>query len=239
MSSSSLIALSHQMALQNQLDIIANNIANSSTAGYQAEESMFSEFLAKATTGDKIAFVQDRGVLRNVESGPLNATQNPLDIGIKGEGYFVVETKEGARYTRNGAFRIDPDGQLVTVSGDPVLAEGDLPIVFAPGESEIQVSNDGTVSTENGPIGRLRLVTFANEQDMAKAGASLYETDQEPLEAPDSEFAQGMLEGSNVKAVVEMTNMIQVMRSYQGAAKLIESEDERQKRAIQTLTKSV
>ncbi len=73
----------------------------------------------------------------------------------------------------------------------------------------------------------------------ANVGASLFETDQEPLEAADSEFIQGMIEGSNVKAVVELTRMIGVMRSYQGAAKLIESEDERQKRAIQTLTKTV
>ncbi len=239
MSISSNIALSHQMALQNQMDIIANNIANSSTAGYQGQNSMFAAVLAEATTGDQVAFVQDQGVLRNVESGPLSSTRNPLDIAIKGEGYFVIETEEGPRYTRNGAFRIDADGQLVNVDGEPILAEGDLPIVFAPGETEIQVSRDGTVSTENGTIGRLRLVTFANEQDMSKIGATLYETDQEPLEAPDSEFVQGMLEGSNVQAVVELTRMIGVMRSYQGAAKLIESEDDRAKRAIQTLTKAV
>ena len=239
MSSSSNIALSHQMALQNQMDIIANNIANSSTAGFQGQNSMFAAVLAKATTGDEVAFVQDRGVLRNVESGPLSSTSNPLDIAIKGQGYFVVETEDGTRYTRNGAFRIDADGQLVNVSGDPVLAEGDLPIVFAPGEIDIHVSRDGSISTENGIIGRLRLVTFENEQDMSQAGANLYESEQEPIEAPDSEFIQGMLEGSNVKAVVELTRMIQVMRSYQGAAKLIESEDERSKRTIQTLTKSV
>ena len=239
MSSSANIALSHQMALQNQMDIIANNIANSSTAGYQGQNTMFAEALTKATTGDQVAFVQDVGVLRNTESGPLGATNNPLDVSIKGEGYFVIETEEGQRFTRNGSFRIDPDGQLVTVDGDPILAEGDLPIVFAPGETDIQVARDGTISTENGPIGRLRLVTFENQQDMSKTGANMYTTEQEPLEAPDSEFVQGMLEGSNVQAVVELTRMIQVMRSYQGAAKLIESEDERSKRAIQTLTKAV
>ena len=221
------------------MDIIANNIANSSTAGFQGESSMFAAVLTKATAGQSIAFVQDRGVLRNVESGPLNATRNPLDVGIKGEGYFVVETEAGQRYTRNGSFRIDADGQLVTVNGDPVLAEGDLPIVFAPGESDILITLDGTVSTENGAIGRLRLVTFANQQEMSKAGSNLFETDQEPLEVPDTELIQGMLEGSNVKAVVELTRMIEVMRSYEGAAKLIESEDQRQKRAIQTLTKSI
>ncbi|MHA1565332.1 MAG: flagellar basal-body rod protein FlgF [Alphaproteobacteria bacterium] len=239
MSTASHIAMSHQMALQNQMDIIANNIANSSTAGFQGQNSMFAAVLSKATTGDQVAFVEDRGVLRNIESGPLSSTSNPLDIAIKGEGYFVIETEEGPRYSRNGAFRVDADGQLVNVDGDPILSEDNLPIVFAPGETDIQVSRDGSVSTENGVISRLRLVTFANEQDMSKAGNNLYETEQEPLEAPDSEFVQGMLEGSNVKAVVELTRMIQVMRSYQGAAKLIESEDERNKRAIQTLTKAV
>ncbi len=243
MSSASHIALSHQQSLLNKMDIIANNIANASTPGHQGEQSMFVEFLTKAENGDPVAYVQDIAVLRDTSVGPIAPSGNPLDVAINGQGYFVVEKTgaddEGLFYTRNGSFRLDTDGQLVTNTGAVVMSEGDLPIVFAPGETQITISRDGTVSTENGTIGRLRIVTFDNEQDMQKAGDGLLTTEQDPLEAAAASVEQGMLEGSNVKAVVEMTEMIKVMRTYQGAAQLIESEDERQRRAIQTLTRTV
>lgn len=239
MSSAASITLSHQMALQNQMDVIANNIANSSTAGYQGSKTMFVEFLSKAVDGTPVAYVNDIAVLRDVSAGPLSQTSNPLDVAINGEGYFVVETEEGLFYTRNGSFRIDADGQLATNTGAAVMAEGDLPIVFAPDETQISISRDGTISTENGQIGRLQIVTFDNQQDMEKVGNTLLTTEQEPLQAVEASVEQGMLEGSNIKAVVEITEMIKVMRAYQGAAQLIQSEDERQRRALQTLTRPV
>ena len=239
MSSASYIALSHQQSLLNQMDIIANNIANSSTPGHQGEQSMFVEFLTKAENDVSVAYVQDIAVLRDTSVGPISQSGNPLDVAINGAGYFVVENENGLFYTRNGSFRLDPDGQLVNNNGAAVMSEGDLPIVFAPDETQITISRDGTVSTENGVIGRLRIVTFENEQDMEKVSDGLLTTEQDPLEAADATVEQGMLEGSNVQAVVQMTEMIKVMRTYQGAAQLIESEDERQRRAIQTLTRSV
>ena len=236
MSTASSITLSHQMALQNQMDVIANNIANSSTAGHQGDKTMFVEFLTKAADGTSVAYVNDIAVLRDVSAGPLSRTSNPLDVAINGEGYFMVETEDGLFYTRNGSFRIDADGQLVTNTGAAVMAEGELPIVFAPDETQITIAKNGTISTENGQIGRLRIVTFENQQDMKKVGNTMLTTEQEPLEAVEASVEQGMLEGSNVKAITEITEMIKVMRSYQGAAQLIQSEDERQRRALQTLT---
>lgn len=245
MSSASYVTLSHQMALQNQMDIIANNIANSSTTGHQGEHSMFVEFLTKAEDGTSVAYVNDIAVLRDTTAGPLTQTTNPLDVAINGEGYFVVEVvsdnddEAGFFYTRNGSFRIDATGQLVTNTGAAVMAEGDLPIVFAPDETNITISGDGTVSTENGAIGRLRIVDFENQQDMKKVGNTMLETDQEPIEATDATVEQGMLEGSNVKAVVEITRMIEVMRAFQASSQLVQSEDERERRAMQTLTRTV
>ncbi len=245
MSSASNVTLSHQMALQNQMDVIANNIANSSTAGHQGSTMMFEEYLTKIDDGTSVAYVSDVAMLRDTSAGPLGQTSNPLDVAINGEGYFVVEVasddpaEAGFFYTRNGSFRIDADGQLVTNTGAAVMSEGDLPIVFAPDETQITISRDGTVSTENGQIGRLSIVTFDNEQDMEKIGNTMLSTTQEPLPSTEATVEQGMLEGSNVKAVVEITEMIKVMRSFQAAAKLIESEDERERRAMQTLTRTV
>ncbi len=238
MSSTSTIALSHQLALRNQLDIIANNIANSSTAGFQGQRILFQEFLAKTETGDKIAYVQDIGTVRDTSAGPIEPTGNRLDVAIQGEGYFVVENDEGTFYTRNGSFRLDPDGQLTTRDGAAVLGEGDVPFVFAPGEKDIQISRNGVVSTENGVIGRLRIVSFENEQAMTAVGNGLLKTDQPVTEVPNSIFVQNAIETANTRPVIEITRMIEVLRSYQSASRVVQSEDDRVKRAIQSLTRN-
>ena len=157
---------------------------------------------------------------------------------IQGEGYFVVENDLGSFYTRNGSFRLDADGQLTTPDGAVVLGEGNVPFVFAPGETEVQISRTGAVSTENGLIGRLRIVSFEDQQKMAPAGNGLLQTDQQPIEVPDSVFVQNAIETANTRPVIEITRMIEVLRSYQGASRVVESEDERVKRAIQSLTRN-
>lgn len=238
MSNPATIALSRQMALQNQLDIIANNIANSSTAGFQGQRILFQEFLAETPTGEQISYVQDIGSVRDTSAGPIEPTGNPLDISINGEGYFAVENDAGIFYTRNGSFRLDAQGQLVTPDGSAVLGEGDVPFVFAPGETSISISRDGDVSTENGLIGRLQVVGFENEQAMTPVGNGLLKTSQPPLQVPDTGFVQGALETGNVRPVLEITRMIEVLRSYQGASRVVETEDERVKRAIQSLTRN-
>lgn len=234
------VALSYQLALTNQLDITANNIANVTTPGFQSSHPLFVEFLVSADdSGQQIAYVVDRGTVRNLNPGPINYTGNPLDVGIEGRGYFVVETDDGTFYTRNGAFQLDASGQLVTSAGATVLDDSNNPIVIAPGESQINISRDGTISTENGAIGRFRLVEFADEQAMTNLGNSLMDTDQDPLEASESSVVQGMLEGSNVIAVAEITRMIKLLRSYQAANQLILTEDEREQQAIDLLTRIV
>jgi flagellar basal-body rod protein FlgF len=233
------ISLSYQLVLQNQLDITANNIANASTPGFQASHPLFVEYLAEAGDGSTIAYVEDRGTIRNLSGGPLTHTGNDLHLGIQGEGYFTVETDDGIFYTRNGSFGLDADGQLITNSGAVVLGEGDTPIVIAPGETGIKVSSDGTVSTENGEIGKLSIVTFENEQDMQLVGNGLLSTEQAPIEASNVTVSQGMLEGSNVLAVTEITRMIEILRNYQAANQMITTEEERQQQAIQMLTRTV
>ena len=128
---------------------------------------------------------------------------------------------------------------MVTSSGAAVLNDANAPIVFAPGESQINISRDGTINTENGTIGRFRLVEFVDEQAMTNLGNSLLTTEQEPLAAADSAVVQGMLEGSNVISVTEITRMIQLLRSYQAANQLIISEAEREQQAIEILTQIV
>lgn len=234
------VALSYQLALTNQLDITANNIANVTTPGFQSSHPLFVEFLVSVSdTGEEIAYVIDKGTVRNLNPGPVNFTGNPLDVSIEGRGYFVVETDDGTFYTRNGAFQLDASGQLITSAGATVLNDSNSPIVIAPGETQINISRDGTISTENGAIGRFRLVEFVDEQAMTNLGNSLMETEQDPLEASESAVVQGMLEGSNVISVAEITRMIKLLRSYQAANQLILTEDEREQQAIDLLTRIV
>ncbi len=233
------IALSRQTGLRRQMDVIANNLANMSTHGYRGGQMMFVEHLVKSKGGDSLLtprnhYVRDIATMIDTASGPVETTGNPLDIAIQGEGYFVVQTPEGERYTRNGRFQLDNTGQLVNQLGQAVLAEGGAPIIFAPEDTEIVVSVDGTVSTNNGELGQLQIVNFENEQELERTSGAQFITDEEnPPQAVESpSVLQGAVEGSNVQPIVEMANMIEVHRRYDSLRSFIEREDERQRAMI-------
>jgi flagellar basal-body rod protein FlgF len=230
------IALSRQMTLRREMDVIANNMANLNTPAFKNQSMLFVEFLETSDSGEKTSFVQDIALVRNLTEGQMTATQNPLDLAISGEGYFAVETPVGPRYTRNGVFQLNADGELVTSSGQRVLGEGGGPIALPPNSANVEITRDGTVSTEQGPAGRLRLVRFEDEQAMVKLADGLYDADgQDPLPVEDAEVVQGMIEGSNVQGIIELTKMIETVRHYSATGKMVNDEHERLRRAIQSL----
>ena len=230
------IALSRQMALRTNMDIIAHNLANMNTPAFRGEGLMFSEYLDKVEGGEKISMVQDLSILRDLRPGQMTTTQNPLDLAISGNGYFAIETEFGERYTRNGVFQLNGDGELVTSQGHIVQGDVGGAIVIPPDAGTITIAKDGTISTEDGQIGKLRLVSFENEQMLQRLANGLHDPmGEQPVDAEDAEIIQGMIEGSNVAGVVEMTKMMAVMRSYQSASRFAEQEHERQRRAIQDL----
>jgi flagellar basal-body rod protein FlgF len=230
------IALSRQMVLRRQMDLLANNLANLTTPGYRGESMLFVEHLKPTQPREQVAFVQDLATVRDLRAGPMSHTGNPLDLAIKGEGYFAVETPEGERYTRAGGFTLDPDGQIVTVKGYPLLGKGGAPITVPPDSGAVTVARDGTVSSDQGELGRIRLVGFGNEQALAKLEGGLYDAkDQEPLSLEEQDIQQGKLEASNVAGIVEMTKLISAVRSYQAAANMANQEHQRQRRAIDAL----
>lgn len=240
MENTSYIALSRQNALWRQLEVVANNMANANTPAYKGEQMMFREYLvdtrsSERMTGTKLSFVQDFGVLRDTREGPLTKTENPFDFAIHGDGWFQIETEAGMRYSRNGHFRLDEGGMLVNSNGFAVMDANDNPIILAPNETQVNVSPDGTVSTENGVIGRMKVVRFANDQEMRKAGDGLYETTQDPETVNRPQILQGMMEESNVQPVVEVTRMTQLLHQYQAMQKMIDNEHERQMKAMDVL----
>lgn len=236
-----LIGLSRQTALRREMDVIANNLANLGTAGFRGQSLVFAEHLAASDemsgtlAGDRaLSYVVDRGSLHDFSAGPLRSTGNPLDIALDGDGWLVVETPEGERYTRNGAFKLDADGALVTSDGHPVLGDGG-PIVFDPEETEIAIAADGTISTNVGEKGRLRVVAFADNNLLESQGAGLFSADEAAAEAEGARVVQGAIEGSNVKPILEMSRMIEVQRGYAMLAQMMERSDELRRQAISTL----
>lgn len=235
METTSYIALSRQMVLRREMDIVANNIANANTPAYKGERMVFREYLAQANRGEKLSFVQDIGLARDFREGPMTKTDNPFDLAINGEGYFIIDTPLGERYTRHGRFQIDANGQLVTGQGYPVRGEaGPINVPFDQGE--INIASDGTLSTADGTFANLAIVTFEDQQALKRAANNLYIADEEepaPVEQPH--VVQGMLEDSNVEPVLELTRMMTVMREYQSVGKFIQQEHDRQKKAIERL----
>ena len=242
METTSYVALSRQTGLRRQMDIVANNLANMNTSGFKGDKMMFVEHLTRSKGGhrpisEKIAYVRDIATVRDYSEGPLETTGNPFDLSISGEGFFTIQTDQGNQYTRNGRFQLDQAGQLVNQQGHPVLAEGGQPVFFAPGETNISISSDGTIATDNGDIAKLSLVTFENLQELRPNSGGLFATEAAPQAVEKPNIQQGMLEGSNVMPIIEMAKMIDVHRTYDSVKKLIEREDERMLQMIRNLAK--
>jgi flagellar basal-body rod protein FlgF len=233
METTAYIALSRQMALRRHMDLIANNIANMTASGFKAEALMYEPVARAAGGGQRLAFVQDVGVARDLRAGPLTATGNPLDLAIEGSGYFAIATEQGTRYSRSGQFRLSEFGELVTAAGDRVLDDGGGPLTFPPEAGPITVAADGTVSGAQGVVGRIGLAEFADEQQLRKVGGGLYRADQPPAPAERAHVVQGVLEGSNVQPILELTEMMATVRAYQGVQRLLDTHHELQRRAIE------
>lgn len=234
MDTTTYIALSRQLTLQRNLTTIANNIANAGTSGFHAERTLFETVLERAGGPRRVAFVQDVGQFRKLSPGTVSTTGNALDLAISGEGYFTFQTPAGPRYTRAGHLERDAAGQLVDAGGNALLGDGGAPIVIPADEPEIAIAGDGTISGRLGPLARLQLVTFANEQAMEREGSGLYRADTPPVPAGGS-LVQGAIEGSNVAPVLEMTAMLSTSRAFEGTQRMIETQHELDRRAIERL----
>jgi flagellar basal-body rod protein FlgF len=241
MDNSLLVSLSHQMAAYQSMDVIANNIANVSTSGYRREEQTFRQYIAQLppTEGDTgasqtLSFVQDGGIVRDMSEGPMRKTGATYDLALHGKGFFVVQTPNGERYTRNGHFSLDTAGQIVDDAGDPLQGDGGA-ITINTDDGDIHIGADGTLSGKNGQVAKLRVASFANEAALAKEGASLYSATETPTTAANAEIRQGTLEESNVQPVVEISKMVEVMRAYQATATMTQSQEDLLRQAIDKL----
>jgi flagellar basal-body rod protein FlgF len=247
------IAASGMTAQMTRVDTIANNIANVNAAGFKRQETVIKSFqdyliyryfdkpqelppaVGKLSQG---AYVADNYL--DFAEGPLNQTNNPLDLALVGDGFLVVRTNSGIRYTRNGNLITDSQGRLCTKNGDLVLGTDDEPIFLPTGDfplSKITISPEGIIYAQDREVGSLRLVKFASSADLLKAGDSYYQTNQTALTS-SARIKQGYLESSNVEIVKEMVNLISASRAYDFNAKVINTEDELLSKAVSNVGKS-
>jgi len=202
-----------------RMAILANNLANAATGGFKADQLSFSEALDAATGAPVIGASQ----YIDPAAGPVKQTGNPFDAAIDGDGYFVVDTADGRRFTRDGAFRLSEDGTLVTRDGDPVQGGGG-PIAIDPQATEAHLDGAGRVWVDGAQLAQLEIVTFPPEAPPAKAGAGLFDGTGE-VAVDNPKVIPGALEGSNVSVISEMTRMIEIARGYEAYQKLIQTLD--------------
>jgi flagellar basal-body rod protein FlgF len=231
-------------------DVIAGNLANVDTPGYKRDMAITGSFqqemirsLRRSQRGTEVSttpigFLGYGAYVHSIGSdhsqGPLIETQGTLDLGIDGDGYFVVRSPSGDLLTRSGAFKLSPSGMVTTMSGMSLLGMSG-PMVIPPEATNIEILADGTVYVDDRVHDRLRIASLDNPEVAEKVGDGLFRVPQGSVrQAGSGSFVvrQGFLEMSNVDSISEMARMIAGMRTYEACQKMIWAID-------QTLDKTV
>ncbi len=233
-------------AVTDRQDVLANNIANAATPGFRrqrvVDKGFYNLFMQKARRPIWFEMLRGPGgglqtteTFSDFSSGGIRTTGNPLDLALQGPGFFAVETPQGERFTRNGTFTVDADGQLATPNGYKVLSEGGGTIDVQGGR--IQFAMDGTVYINGAPVGKLRVVEFEDPHMLTREGFDLYRASDAALQrsAPgaNTEVISESLELSNVSLPYELIQMTLGMRLYEANQRAITAIDETVTRLIQ------
>ncbi|GBQ63987.1 flagellar basal body rod protein FlgF [Ameyamaea chiangmaiensis NBRC 103196] len=232
------IALSRLDTADRALSMVATNIANASTSGYKAEHGLFSDYLVRqdsATTpqgGSTYQFTQDLATYRDQSQGPMQATGNPLDLALGGSGYFSVQTTDGVRLTRAGRFQRLSDGTIADESGNALLDRLGQPVRLQPTDKSVTISADGTLTTESGVAAYIGVVEADDTNQLLAQGNRLFKSRSGTRQSTTPKIVQGMVEGSTVQAMAEMTHMLQIQRDYTAVMRFVEDEGKRQQNAI-------
>lgn len=230
--------LSGALAQERQMQVFSNNVANVNTAGFKQDESMFRSLVARSMghipSGiDERVFVSAQGLKTVLESGRLRKTGNPYDMAIRGSGFFEIKTAQGPRYTRNGVFHLDGQRRLVTEMGDPVMGQRG-PIKLE--EGAVEVSPGGAIQVNGQEAAKIKVIEFADNRPPQKSENGLFVGDR-PRPSKDAVVEVGYVEESNVNALTEMVKLIQGMRMYESAEKLIQTFDRMTELAVQDVGK--
>lgn len=234
MSSGIYLATAGAVAQSNALDATANNIANATTTGFQADRITFREAMTNAKSPD-MALVSSGTKRVDTQYGALAQTGNPLDLAIEGDGMFAVDTPNGTRYTRAGNFRVDNEGTLVTVDGFAVRGDGGARITIPAEAKVLGVNADGEVTADGETLGKLELVKFQYNQ-LRREGGTLFSATGKPDTSGDVPLVRnGMLESSNVNVVRGVVDLVKVSRTYESLMRVIQGYHDVESRAARDL----
>jgi len=233
MSSGIYLATAGAVAQSEALDTTANNIANASTAGFRADRVTFKQALDKAKSADT-AVVAHAGTRVDTQPGTLQATENPLDCALEGEGYFAINTKDGTRYSRAGNFQLDAERNLVTAEGNAVRGDGGAKITIPPDAQVLSIGADGSVSADGVTVGKLELAKFDPKQ-LRREGNTLYSAAGKPQAGDPPKVHSGMLESSNVNIVRGVVDLVKTSRTYESLMKVIQGYHDVESRAAREL----
>ncbi len=238
------LAASRLLAQQRAMDITANNIANANTPGFRTERVLFSDWIdrqpntAKVPGGGTVTYTQDRATYRESQAGSVTHTGNPFDLALSGDGFFTVNTKSGPRLTRDGRFGPLPDGTLADSNGNAVLDVNGKPLKIASTDTQVTISGDGSVSTINGPIGKIGVVQPTDQMKLRAEGATNFISDGPTAPVASPGIVQGAIEESNVQPVMEVTRMMNDLRQFQFVTQFVQAEGDRQQNTIDKLLPS-
>jgi flagellar basal-body rod protein FlgG len=216
--------LSGKFLTERRMDMISNNISNALTPGFKAMRPVFNIEKSESTLGNiNEPQSTSNSVLDSYihfSEAPLVESGNKLDLGVEGDGFFVVSTKDGPMYTRNGQFSITKEKKLVTRDGSPVLGQsGEITIEG----TDIRVEGDGSIFVDKAFVDKLKIVDFKEKKDLRNYGNSMFINTNEdnPESTPETyTVKQGFYESSNVNVMQEMIDMMSTLRAYESYTKV-------------------
>lgn len=226
MSNSIYATLARQDGLLKELQVVANNIANTNTSGYKTDRAVFAEYIMQ--TGTETPSLSMGGLAGHsfdLTQGTVKFTGGKFDLAIQGEGFFAVETDAGQRLTRAGAFMMSAEGELIAPDGAKVLSNSTTPIQIPPEAEGISIAGDGTISAAGQILGQVGVFSAEGQLQRETDTRFTAEGGIQPIEG--ASVLQGALEASNVSPVLEMSRMIEVQRAYEAGQTVLEREDQR------------
>ncbi len=244
MNSGMYTALSGNLASQQKLDVLTNNLANVNTTGFKRDRMVFESMLSAVKNPSQPGgTLTDAPVMSEVRfatdysAGPVKQTGNTFDLALDGDGFFVVNTPQGKAYTRQGNFHLDSASRLISADGYEVLGNG-APIAVKGGK--VEIDSKGGVFVEGNRVASLDIVDFPKPYQLKKAGSALFIPEgpgggEQP--AKNAEVRQGFLEDSNVNPILEMAHLIETSRYYESCLKVVRSYDDMAAKAANELGK--
>lgn len=233
----SYIALSGQIAKKQHLEVIANNVANAGTIGFEQDDIIFRNVDVKQNSVRTNSFAWAETTYRNGQQGAIKLTNRPTDIAVAGEGYFKVLTPRGARYTLDGSIIINNQGMLVNHLGYPFLSPDNAAIEIPTEFQTFEIATQGTIYVDGQEVGTIGVFAFNGKDPIIKEGGNLYAIDGADRALDEFTIISGALRASNVNSALAMSQLIEVQRAYGSTTDLMTNVNETETSAINKLTK--